>query len=130
MRMTTYVNGPATVEVAWERYADPALWSTWAPQIRSVEVDQEGATRIRPGLTGTVHAAFGIDVRYTVTEVDEAARRWAWTARPPGFTMHLTHTVEQHPTGTRTGLAVDGPALVLLAYLPVARLALRRLVAR
>lgn len=130
MRMTTYVSGPAAVEDAWERYADPALWSTWAPQIRSVDVDQEDATRIRPGLTGTVHAAFGVDVRFTITEVDEAARTWAWTAHPPGFTMHLTHTVESHSTGTRTGLEVDGPAVASLAYLPVARLALRRLVAR
>lgn len=130
MRITTHVNGPAPVELAWERYADPALWSTWAPQIRSVEIHDPGPARIRSGLRGTVHALFGVSVRFEVTEVDEAARTWAWTVHPPALTLRLGHTLEARPGGgTRTGLVIDGPAPVVLAYAPVARLALHRLVA-
>jgi hypothetical protein len=44
--------------------------------------------------------------------------------------LRLEHTVEPGPgSGTRTGLVVDGPAPVVMAYAPVARLALHRLVA-
>ena len=35
-------HGGAPVSLAWERYADPALWSTWAPQIQRVETDSDG----------------------------------------------------------------------------------------
>lgn len=129
MRMTTHVDGLAPVELVWERYAVPDLWSTWAPQIRSVDVDHQGPTRIHAGLTGTVHALFGVDIPFTINDVDAAARRWEWTVRPPLFTMHLIHTVERHATRTRTGLVVEGPTPVVLTYVPIARLALRRLVA-
>lgn len=131
MRVTTHVDGPTPVEVAWERYADPMLWSTWAPQIRSVRLDGRSRPgRIAPGVTGTVHALFGVSVPFAVTEVDEAAHRWSWTVHPPGLTMRLGHTLEARSRGgTRTGLVVDGPAPVVLAYVPVARLALHRLVA-
>lgn len=132
MRVTTHVNGPASVELAWERYADPALWSTWAPQIRSVEVDGGGTVdRISAGMRGTVHALFGVSVRFEVTEVDEADHRWAWTVHLPAITLRLEHTLEPagRARGSRTGLVVDGPAPVVLAYVPVARLALHRLVA-
>ena len=131
MRVTTHVDGPATVEVAWERYADPTLWSTWAPQIRSVHLDGgPRPARIAPGVTGTVHAFFGVSVPFEVTEVDEAAHRWTWTVHPPGLTMRLGHSLEARSAGrTRTGIVVDGPAPAVLAYVPVARLALHRLVA-
>ena len=42
--------------------------------------------------------------------------------------MTLDHGVEPAGTGTRTTLAVDGPAPVVLAYVPLARVALGRLV--
>ena len=130
MRVTTHVTGPAPVTLAWERYADPTLWSAWAPQIRSVETDGPGPQRIHVGMRGTVHALLGVSVRFKVTEVDEARRRWAWLVRLPLLTLRLEHTVEPwRASGTRTGLVVEGPAPVVLAYVPVARLALHRLVA-
>lgn len=130
MHLTTSVTGPAPVDLAWERYADTTLWSGWAPQIRSVETDGPGPERIHVGMRGTVHALLGVSVRFEVSEVDEAARRWAWRVHLPVLTMTLEHTVEPwRETGTRTGLVVDGPAPVVLAYVPVARLALHRLVA-
>ncbi|MCA1781062.1 MAG: SRPBCC family protein [Dermatophilaceae bacterium] len=130
MRLTTHVTGPASVELAWERYADPALWSTWAPQIRTVRIHEGDPGRIHVGMRGTVHALFGLSVRFEVTDVDEAARTWWWTVHPPGLTLHLGHTIEPRPDGrTRTGLIIDGPAPVVLTYAPVARLALHRLLA-
>ena len=81
-------------------------------------------------MRGTVHALLGVSVRFEVTEVDEARRRWAWLVRLPLLTLRLEHTVEPwRASGTRTGLVVEGPAPVVLAYVPVARLALHRLVA-
>lgn len=127
MRLPTSVTGSASVDVAWERYADPSQWATWAPQIRSVE---SSAPRIAAGVTGTVHALFGVSVDFEITEVDEAARSWSWTVRPPGLTMHLEHTVEPWgEAGSRAGLVIDGPAPLVLTYAPIARLALHRLLA-
>lgn len=127
MRLHTSVTGPAGADVAWERYADPSQWATWAPQIRSVE---SSAARIEAGVTGTVHALFGVSVDFAITEVDEASRSWSWTVHPPGLTMHLEHTVEPcGETGSRAALVVDGPTPVVLVYAPIARLALHRLLA-
>lgn len=130
MHLTTHVAGPAAPKHVWERYADTRLWSTWAPQIRSVEVEEAGSPRIHVGMRGTVHALFGVSAHFEVTEVDEATLSWAWRVRLPLVTIRLEHTVEADPvSGTRTGLVVDGPGPVVMAYAPVARLALHRLVA-
>ena len=107
------------------RYADPDRWARWAPQIRLVETS---ALRIAAGVTGTVHGPLGLRVEFVVTEVDEAARTWAWDVTAGPLTLHLRHGVEAHPGGTSTWLTVRGPAPVLAAYLPVARIALHRLV--
>jgi hypothetical protein len=127
MRLATHVRGPVPVEIAWARYADPRLWSSWAPQITGVDLD--GHPPIHAGLSGTVRALLGLRVRFEVTEVDEAARRWSWTVHPPLVTLRLDHTLEPTSTGTRAGLVVPGPAPVVLPYVPLARLALHRLLA-
>lgn len=49
------------------------------------------------GSTG-LGALFGVDVRFTVTDVEEASHSWAWTVHPPALTFHLVHTVERRPT--------------------------------
>ena len=125
-------SGPVEPSVAWERYADPAAWSTWAPQIRRVRVNAE---RISAGLTGTVHGPVGSAVAFVIDHVDEHTRSWSWTVRPllppvPFVRLHLRHEIRAEGTGTRTMLAVTGPLPVLLPYLPVARYALSRLVRR
>jgi hypothetical protein len=131
MRVTTHVTGPAPVGLAWERYVDPARWPTWAPQIRSVELDgRSEPSAIAPGVTGVVHAILGVRVRFEITDVDEAAHRWSWTVHPPGPTMRLGHTLDPwRTTGSRAGLVIDGPAPIVLTYAPLARLALHRLLA-
>lgn len=123
MRAGTGARGPAPAALVWERYADPARWAGWAPQIRRVDT---AAARIAPGVTGTVHGPVGIRVAFVVTAVDEAARTWAWDVRVGPLRMHLRHGVDADGS---TWLTVDGPAPVVAAYLPVARLALHRLTA-
>lgn len=119
------VTGPAAPDVVWERYAVPARWSGWAPHIRRVETP---AARIAPGVRGRVHGLAGPAVAFVVTDVDEPARTWAWAVTLGPLRMHLTHGVEPDPAGTATWLTLRGPAPAVVAYVPVVRLALARLV--
>ena len=127
--VTLSARGTAPVELAWERYARPTLWSTWSPQIWRVEAT---ADRIAAGVTGTVRAVGGLPIRFTVLAVDERARTWSWRVRLGPVTMTLDHAVRPDashaPDGSATDLRVDGPALIVLGYAPIARLALGRLV--
>lgn len=115
----TRAPGRAPAAVVWERYALIGLWPGWAPQITGVEAS---APRLAPGVTGVVRGPLGVRVRFTVTHVDEAARTWAWRARLGPLRLALRHGVD--PDGG-TWLTVRGPAPVVLAYLPVAHVALR-----
>lgn len=126
---STSARGPLPAREVWERYADPHRWPSWAPQIRRVET---AAARIAPGVTGTVVGPLGVRVRFTITEVDEAARTWSWDVTPAvppvPLRLHLRHGVEPEGSGTRTRLTIRGPALVVAAYLPFTRLVLELLV--
>lgn len=125
MRSTIAVAGRADADLVWERYALPQRWSEWSPQIRSVRAS---ATRLVAGMTGTVHGPVGVRVPFVVERVDESARSWGWRVRVAPFTLQLTHEVIERPEGCVTTLCVDGPAPLVLGYLPLARLALGRLV--
>ncbi|MGI8459143.1 MAG: SRPBCC family protein [Propionibacteriaceae bacterium] len=121
-------HGTAPVEVAWERYADPACWAEWSPQIRAVATV---ATRIAPGVRGTVVAPFGMRVPFEVLAVDEAARTWRWRVRLGPAAIELDHAVRSENGQTLTTLDLSGPLSavpLLLGYAPVAQFALRRLV--
>jgi hypothetical protein len=128
--LTLHAHGVATVTLAWERYADPALWATWAPQIQRVETDMH---RLVAGGSGTVHAGLAVwptlAVPFRVLEVDESAMEWSWQARLGPLGLRLEHGVTRHLTGSSTWLRVHGPLPVVLGYAPVARRALNRLVA-
>lgn len=123
-------HGVAPVTKAWERYADPTLWSTWSPQIQRVETTMD---RLVAGGTGTVRAGLlawpTIGVPFEVLEVDEPAMEWTWRARLGPVSLRLEHGVTAHLRGSTTWLRVHGPRAVILGYAPVARLALGRLVA-
>jgi hypothetical protein len=77
--VTLRASGRAPADLAWERYADPALWPTWSPQIQRVETD---VPRLVAGATGTVRAGLlprpTLGLPFTVLAVDETARTWAW----------------------------------------------------
>ncbi len=123
-------HGAAPVTLAWERYADPALWPTWAPQIQRVDTR---LPRLEAGGTGMVRAGLlprpTLGIPFRVLAVDEAAREWAWEARLGPLRLRLEHGVTAHLAGSSTWLRVHGPLPVILLYAPVARIALGRLVA-
>ncbi len=125
MRREISASGPLHPHVVWERYAELSEWKDWSPQIRWV--DATGA-RLTPGLTGTVHALFGVTTDFVVLDVDEAQRSWTWRATTGPISMVLHHAVRDHLGGTVTTLSIDGPAFLPLLYAPVAEVALRRLV--
>lgn len=127
--LTLRARGNAPVDLAWERYADPALWSTWAPQIQRVETTM---SRLAPGGTGRVRAGLlaapTLPVPFEVLAVDEQARTWEWVAHVGPVRLRLEHGVETDARGSATWLRVHGPLPVVALYAPLARFALGRLV--
>ncbi|PWJ46493.1 Polyketide cyclase / dehydrase and lipid transport [Quadrisphaera granulorum] len=142
MRRELAVTGAAPPPLAWERYADPSLWPTWSPQIASVV---SSTVRLETGTTGVVRGHGGLRLGFTAEDVDDDARRWTWRVEPthalfmplPGVLrrcgrLRLEHGVAlsgRVDGGSTTTLALEGAALVVLAYAPLAAVALRRLVA-
>ena len=128
--ISLHAHGVAPVALAWERYADPALWPTWAPQIQRVDTSLQ---RLAEGGTGTVRAGLlhrpTLGIPFRVLAVDESAREWAWEAWIGPIRLRIEHGVCAHPAGSATWLRVHGPLPVILVYAPVARIALGRLVA-
>ena len=119
--------GAASAEDAWERYRTIAAWPSWSPQIRRVAASAE---QIGPGVTGRVHLPGGLGLPFTITAVDARARTWSWVVRLGPVPLTLTHEVREHPRGSATELVMEGPDVILLAYTPLAWVALRKLVAR
>ena len=126
MRIAIAAGGPADPDVVWKRYIEPTRWPSWSPQILGVDYPGQ---QLREDTAGAVHGLFGLTLPFRILAVDEASRTWTWrVCAPLGIEMTLDHGVEPAGTGTRTTLAVDGPAPVVLAYVPLARVALGRLV--
>jgi hypothetical protein len=127
LRREISVAGPRTVEEVWDRYVRPRRWPEWSPQIRSVDYAGE---RLAPGTSGVVRGPGGLPVRFQILAVHDTdpVRTWSWTASAAGVRLALLHTVEATAGGTRTRLTIVGFGPVVLAYLPLARLALSRLV--
>lgn len=125
--MATYTisaRGTADPATAWERYAVPARWSDWSPQIRGVQASSD---RIATGTTGVVTGPAGLRVGFVIEHVDEAARSWEWTVRLGLLRVRMRHDVLADCHGSMTTLRMNGPLPVLLAYSPLAQLALTRL---
>ncbi|MEO8828262.1 hypothetical protein [Lapillicoccus sp.] len=126
MRRGVRTSGRLDPNTVWERYAVPNVWSSWSPQIRGVEAS---GPRIVDGMTGLVHGPVGVLISFEVLRVDEVRRWWSWRVHAGPVVLRLEHEVLVRPDGgSDTTLEVDGPALVVLAYLPLARIALRNLV--
>lgn len=117
--------GPVGPEEVWDRYATLARWPEWSPQLRRVEAS---AAELALGVRGTAYALGGLPVPFTITSCRPEERTWSWRVRLGPVTVDLDHAVEPAGSGTRTTLALSGPALVLAAYAPLAQAALRRLV--
>ena len=124
--LTLHATGPIGPDEVWERYAVPARWSQWAPQITGVEVP---VSRLVAGVRGRVRAPLGVTLPFVVDTIDEAARRWSWTVSLGPVRLHLLHWVTEGPDGgSTTGLRVSGPAPLVVGYAPLAHLAIGRLV--
>jgi Polyketide cyclase / dehydrase and lipid transport len=104
----------------WGAYADTSRWASWAPQIRHVEP----VGPIEEGMRGRVDGPFFARAKFEVTSVDEAARRWSWRVAIGPAHLTIGHEVSEGATA----VVIEGPAPLVLAYAPVARLALSRLV--
>ena len=104
----------------WSAYADTSRWAAWAPQIH--RVDPWGP--LEQGMRGVVGGPFGSRVRFKVTVVDEVEGRWTWRVGVGPARLTIDHEVADG----LTAVEIDGPAPLVLAYVPVARLALTRLV--
>ena len=129
MRLTLRADGTADLATVWQRYSRPELWTTWAPQIRRVECS---ADTLESGVTGTVYGVVpNIGAQFEVVEFDVEAHRWAWDVVAGPVRMHLDHRSESRiGGGTSTVLIVDGPAVAVLTYSPIARISLESLVKR
>ena len=126
MRWTLNASGPAAPATVWEAYVRPSRWSSWSPQISRVDCAD---VRLRAGSKGVVHPILGPGLDFEVIELDEPARSWSWRVRLPlGLEMLLHHEVHAADAGVRTSLTVEGFLPVVLGYLPLAQLALSRLV--
>ena len=126
--LSLHATGPVDPDEAWSRYLLPARWSEWSPQIRRVEAT---ADQIAPGVAGRVHGPLGVAVSFVVDAVDEVDREWTWTVDVGPTSMTLVHWVRPGPGGgTTTGLRASGPAPLVVGYVPLAQLALQRLVRR
>lgn len=127
--VTVSARGALPAAQAWQRYADLRLWSSWAPQVQGVRSE---ATFLAEGVTGSVRAGLlpapTLPVPFRVDRVDAAAMTWTWTVHLGPVSMTLDHGVAPEGDGSTTWLRVRGPAPVVLAYAPLARVALRRLV--
>lgn len=102
-------------------YAHTSRWSEWAPHLRRVEP----SAALEVGLRGFVIGVGGVRAAFEVTAVDREAGTWSWKVKSGPVGLELDHAVGDG----WTTLTVTGPAAVVLPYLPLARLALRRLVA-
>jgi len=125
------VSGQQPPDEVWDRYVRPVRWQQWSPQITGVDYRPH---RLVPGTKGLVRGPLRLPLPFEVLDVDEsdpARRTWRWRAGALGVHVELEHVVEpdqSRPGGCRTVLVVSGPALVVVPYLPLARLALHRLV--
>ncbi|RSZ65562.1 SRPBCC family protein [Corynebacterium hylobatis] len=123
--ITVDVTGPAPVETAWQRYLHPQNWTDWAPHLTRVRA----STRtIRPGTTGTVTALGVVPARFTVLSVDPDNFAWAWTVWVGPIRLDLHHDLVAGDNSTLARIRLVGPRPVLLAYRPLMRWAMRRLV--
>lgn len=119
------VEGPADVAEVWHRYTSPAAWPGWAPQISRVDADHDP---IRIGTGGVVHGPLLVRVPFTILDVDHTARRWTWRVGLGPFGLRMEHGVDASPAGSIAWVRVHAPGLMVLPYVPIARLALRRVV--
>lgn len=133
--MLVTAHGPAHPEDAWQRYVVPALWPVWAPQIRAVRLAPASPGTLDdpvvPDVRGSVLGPPPLRVSFRVLAVDADAHRWAWRVGVGPLAVTLEHGVNPGPggVGSTAWARIRLPRPLAAPYAPVARWALRRLVA-
>lgn len=122
MNLRLVARGPASKYEIWAGYVDPQRWPEWSPHLRRVWASGP----LRPGLEGEIEGPLGVRASFDVLEVDRPGGRWSWTVRLGPVRLRVDHEVEEGSAS----LTLMGSPPAVLAYAPLARRALRRLVAR
>jgi len=104
----------------WSAYEDTSRWTEWAPHIRGVEP----AGPLEDGMRGVVAGPLGTSARFEVTCIDRAEQRWTWKVQVGPARLTIAH---EGADGV-AAIEIDGPAPPVIAYTPLARRALNRLV--
>ena len=124
--MLVSADGPADAAEVWRRYTSPAEWPGWAPQISAVDTADDP---IRTGTSGVVLGPLLVRVPYRILEVDPVGQRWEWRVGVGPLGLRMEHGVDELATGSRAWVRIHAPTVLVLPYRPLARLALRRVVA-
>ncbi|MGZ5405144.1 MAG: SRPBCC family protein [Nocardioides sp.] len=124
--MLISVDGPAAPAEVWRRYTSPAAWPGWAPQITRVDSPDDPIVTITKGV---VHGPLLIRVPFRILHVDPDTRRWSWQVGIGPLGLRMEHGVDEVPDGSRAWVRIHAPTVLVLPYVPVARFALRRVVA-
>lgn len=114
--------GDRPLEEVWDRYTRPALWPTWAPQVRGVRCDDEV---IVAGSHGVVRGPALVRVPFRIESVDEEALSWSWRVGHGPLAVTMAHGLSDTGAGVRAWVRI---AALAVPYAPIARFALRRLV--
>lgn len=117
--------GPASATEVWGRYVRPSTWPDWAPQISGVTGANDP---IEPGDRGWVHGPLLTAIPFEILDIDAELQRWSWRVGIGPVSFRLDHGVEEVTDGSRAWTHVHLAAPLVWPYLPIARLALRRLV--
>jgi hypothetical protein len=128
--VTVEVTGSAPASTVWRRYLHPELWTGWAPHLTHVSATSRS---IAPGVGGTVTAFGVVPARFEILHVNLADRSWSWVVRVGPVRLALHHDViachgDDGAPGTLARIRMEGPWPVLVAYRPLMRWAMRRLV--
>ncbi len=127
--MLISVEGQAPVDQVWERYTQPSQWPTWAPQIQRVDVpDLAEGEPIEHGTRGTVHGPVFTFVPFRIRYVDHRAHEWSWWVGLGIVGVGMDHGVAATETGSRAWVRIHAHPYLAAPYVPIARLALKRLV--
>ncbi len=117
--------GPATVDEVWRRYTELPAWPAWAPQISRVDAPDEVIER---GTRGTVRGPVLTRVPFRIRSVDHQKRRWSWWVGFGPLGVCMDHGVDETPEGSRAWVRIHAHRFLVTPYVPVAKLALSRLV--
>jgi hypothetical protein len=114
--------GPAGKYEMWARCREPERWSTWMTLVRRVDTDGP----LHPGLEGSLMLAGGVRVAFDVLEVNDLGPSWTRQLRLGPVRLFVDHHVDEG-----FGLVeITAPFPIALAYVPLARRSLSRLLRR